>query len=110
MNTTPPKNKTKQELFESLGTAIKTGNYVFMEYGEKSSVLRQNVNDLQIINILTSSTKKHDAARDAYQDGCADWNYHIIGKTINNEKVRIVLSFDEFMLIIKAINLDEEQP
>jgi len=29
--------------------------------------------------------------KDYYQEGYADWNYHVIGKTLNNEKVRIVL-------------------
>ncbi|MFK5970979.1 MAG: hypothetical protein QM487_12800 [Candidatus Marithrix sp.] len=44
-----------------------------------------------------------------YQEGYVDWNYHITGKTIDNEKVRIVLSFDsDLMLIITVINLDEE--
>jgi len=70
---------------------------------------RKNVNDLQIINILKSKTKKHEAARDYYQEGFADWNYHLTGKTLDNEKVRIVLIDDSnLMLIITVINLDDE--
>jgi hypothetical protein len=106
-----PKKKTKQELFDSIEVAIKTGNYVFTEHGEMRSKQRKNVNDLQIIKLLKSRTKKHEAAIDHYIEGYADWNYHITGKTIDNEKVRIVLSFDaDLMLIITVINLDEEQP
>lgn len=104
-----PKKKTKQELFDSIEIAIKTGNYIFTEHGELRSKQRKNVNDLQIIKILNSKTKKHDAARDYYQEGYTDWNYHILGKTINHEKIRIVLSFDSnLMLIITVINLDEQ--
>ena len=104
-----PKKKTKPELFKSIETAIETGNYIFTEHGEFRSKQRKNVNDLQIINILKSKTKKHEAAKDYYQEGFADWNYHLTGKTLDNEKVRIVLSFDSnLMLIITVINLDNE--
>jgi hypothetical protein len=107
--TTKPKKKTKQELFDNIETAIKTGNYIFTEHGELRSKQRKNVNDLQIIKILKSQTKKHEAVRDYYQEGYADWNYHITGKTLNHEKIRIVLSFDSnLMLIVTVINLDEE--
>jgi len=106
---TKPKKKTKLELFESIETAIKTSHYILTEHGELRSKQRKNVNDLQIIQILKSKTKKHEAARDYYQEGHADWNYHITGKTLNHEKVRIVLSFDSnLMLIITVINLDEQ--
>ena len=112
MRTTPktPKKKTEQELFDSIETAIKMGNYVFMEHGEKSSKSRKHVNDLQVINLLTSQTKKHDEARDSCQEGRADWNYNMTGKTINNEIVRIVVSFEELMLIVLVTHLDEESP
>jgi len=104
-----PKKKTKPELFEIIENAIDTCNYIFIKHGKLRSEQRKHVNDLQIINILKSKNKKHEAKKDYYQEGHADWNYHIIGKTIDNEKVRIVLSFDSnLMLIITVINLEEE--
>lgn len=108
MTTTPnpPKKKTEQELFDNIETAIKTGNYVFMEQGGKSSSKR--FNDLQVINLLTSPTKKYDATKDSYQEGYADWNYHLTCKTFNNEIVRIVVSFAEIMLIVTVVRLDDK--
>ncbi len=74
---TKQKKKTRLELFESIETAIKTRNYILTKHGELRSKQRKNVNDLQIIQILKSKTKKHEAARDYYKEGHADWNYHI---------------------------------
>ena len=80
------KKKTRQELFDCIETAIKTGNYILTEHGEYRSKQRKNVNDLQIINILKSKTKKHEAAKDYYQEGYADLNYHILSKRSTMKK------------------------
>ena len=81
---------------------------MFTEHAEQRSKQRKNVNDLQVLNILKSKTKKHNAVKDHYIEGHTDWNYHITGKNIHDEKIRIVLSFDvDLMLIITVINLDE---
>ena len=104
-----PKKKTKQELFKIIENSIDTRNYVFTEHGKLRSEQRKHVNDLQIINILKSKTKKHEAKRDRYEKGYSDWKYHITGRTVDNEEVRIVLSFNsDLMCIITVINLDEE--
>jgi len=104
-----PKTKAKQELFKIIENAIDTCNYIFTKHGKLRSEQRKHVNELQIINILKSKTKKHEVKKDYYKEGYVDWNYHITGRTIDNEKVRIVLSFDsDLMLIITVINLDEE--
>jgi hypothetical protein len=101
----PPK-KTKSELFDCIEQAIDNKNYVFTQHGEIRSKQRKNVNHEQVIRILKDKYKKHDAARDYYQKGQLDWNYHIQGKTVDNQPVRIVLSFDEnWMLIITVIDL-----
>ncbi|HEC85910.1 MAG: hypothetical protein DRR08_20005 [Candidatus Parabeggiatoa sp. nov. 2] len=103
------KLKTKQELFDSIETAIKMGNYIFTEPAEMKAKQRQNVTDLQVINLLKSQAKNHEAERDYYVERYADWNYHITGKTINHEKVRIVVFFDSnLMHIITVINLNDD--
>ncbi len=51
------KLKTKQELFDSIETAIKMGNYIFTEPAEMKAKQRQNVTDLQVINLLKSQDK-----------------------------------------------------
>jgi hypothetical protein len=103
------KLKTTQELFKSVETAIKLGNYIFTEPPEMKAKHRKNVNDLQVINILKSQEKNHELERDYYVERYADWNYHITGKTINHEKVRIVVFFDSnLMHIITVINLNDD--
>lgn len=109
MRQKPPK-KTKLELFQCIEQAIENKNYVFTQHGEIRSKQRKHVNHEQVIRILKDKHKKHDAARDYYQEGHPDWNYHIQGKTVDNQPVRMVVSFDEnWLLIITVINLAEEE-
>lgn len=103
-----PSKKTKLELFKGIEQAIDNKNYVFTQHGEIRS--KQRLNDEQVIRILRDRRKKHDAARDYYSAGYPDWNYHIQGNTIDNQPIRIVVSFEEnSMLIITVINLATEE-
>lgn len=44
--------------------------------------------------------------RDEYKVEFASWNYAIEGRTLQDEKIRVIISFDEdFMLIITVINI-----
>lgn len=44
--------------------------------------------------------------RDEYKEEFGTWNYAIEGTTLQDEKARVIVSFDEdLMLIITVINL-----
>jgi hypothetical protein len=54
--------------------------------------------------------KLNKQKKDHYIVGCTDWNYHIRGRNINNDQIRIAISFDKYgMPIITVINLDEAE-
>lgn len=105
-----PVKKTTAELFEAIDEALENIDYYFSDHGEKRSKSRRKVGDLEVIKILKSDERRHEAAKDKYEERNADWNYHIRGKNCDDERIRIALSFDEDgMVIITVINLDEEQ-
>ena len=105
-----PIKKTTDQLMEAISKAMLSGTYYFTDHGDKRSKTRKKVNDLEIIKILKSNDKWHEAKKDKYEKGNADWNYHIRGKNINGDQIRIVISFDkDGMPIITVINLDEAE-
>ena len=104
-----PVKKSTKELFQAIEKAIANKEYYFTDHGEMRSVTRRKVTDEEVIKILEGREKWHEKRKDKYEHGQSDWNYHIRGKNIDNEKVRIVISFDEYeMPIITVVNLDED--
>lgn len=104
-----PAKKTTEELFDAIDEALKTKNYYFSDHGEKRSKTRRKVDDLQVVKILKSANRSHEARKDKYEKGYEDWNYHIRGKNCEEDDIRIAVSFDEDgMVIITVINLDED--
>ncbi len=103
-----PGKKTTSELFAEIEEALNDKNYVFSDHAEKRSKSRKNVNDLEVVRILKSKDKRHEASKDKFEKGNADWNYHIRGKNSDGDRVRIAISFDSEMIIITVINLDED--
>ena len=62
------------------------------------------------LEMVFCGKKTKQAKKDHYIVGCTDWNYHIRGRNINNDQIRIAISFDKYgMPIITVINLDEAE-
>ena len=97
------------ELFERISNSISKGQYVFSRHGKFRAKMRRNVNEDQVIEILKSKDKFHEKRKDKFSKDFETWIYHIRGKSIDNEKVRVALAFDEatMMVIITVINLEE---
>lgn len=90
-----PVKKTTKELFEAIDDSLAKKHYYFTWHGEYRSKLRKRVNDLEVLTILKSKGRRHEARKDKLE--------------INRTEVRISLSFDcDFSVIITVINLDEE--
>lgn len=100
--------KTSEELFLAITNAIERKNYYFTTHALNRSKQRRNVDRFLVIKVLKDKTKYHEPRKDFYSFEFDSWNYSIRGTTLDNENVRIVISFDEEdMLIITVINLDE---
>lgn len=50
----------------------------------------------------------HEPKKDKFDSPYQEWNYSIRGKTVDGDKVRIVISFDEpNLIVVTAIRLEE---
>ncbi len=102
-----PVKVSDDELLELIENSIKNKSYYFTTHGSERANERKDVSELQVIAILKSTSKFHEKKKDEYSEEFKAWNYAIRGKTLDDDNVRIVVSFDDKnMLIITVINLD----
>lgn len=105
---TKASKRTTVELMLAITEAVESKNYFFTTHATTRLKQRRNVDQLQVIRILKSDSKYHEPKKDTYSKEFQAWNYAVRSKTIDDEDVRIILTFDENdMLIITVINLDE---
>ncbi|SRR5579883_13411 len=104
-----PVKKSDDELWILLNKNITKGNYVFLNHA-KERLAERNIMDTEVLDILEN---KHNCKRvrnkfkDCYLSGYSEWNYCIEGYDIDEQKIRIIISFDEkFLLIITAIRIE----
>lgn len=104
--------KSDKELWELIKLKIKTCDYVFLNHA-KARLEERNISDIDVLNILENigfSKRSRNKSKDKYDLGYKDWNYCIEGYDIDNCKIRIIISFDEnLMLIITVIRIDNEE-
>ena len=95
-------------LFSLIEEKIKTREYVFVKHAKERQITRE-ISELEVLYILEGKRKyarKHNKQKDIFIDGRQDWNYCIEGINQNKEKIRVIVSFMEnLMLIITVIKL-----
>jgi hypothetical protein len=95
----------KTNLMDVVREKAKRGNIILMPHAVQRRFQR-SISVSDIIQVLT--TGWHESRKDMYQKEYSTWNYSIRGKTIDNRKLRIVVSFDaNEMLVITVINLQK---
>lgn len=106
-----PNKKTEQELFGLISQKIEEGEYVFLNHA-RQRLQERDILDLEVLDILEGKPRrrrKRNRAKDKYEEGRQDWNYCIEGETLDAERIRIIISFNEdLMPIITVIKLNEE--
>jgi len=62
----------------------------------------------EIIYVLKNG--RHEKSKDKFEEMFNSWNYAIRGKTLDNEDLRIIVSFDDErdLLIITALYLERK--
>ena len=104
-----PEKLTDAELFHLISDKISSSNYIFLKHARKRQKDR-SVTDLDVLNILKGGKGrkiKRNKRKDKYEQGQKDWNYCIEGPDIDGKKIRIIVSFnEELMLIITVIRPD----
>lgn len=83
--------------------AIESGNYIYTDHAQERLQQRE-VTRLEVKQIIKNG--HHEKAKDQFDETFNEWNYAIKGKTVDQRKLRVVISFDkEGMLIITVIDL-----
>lgn len=65
--------------------------------------------DIEVLDILEGKenrNRERNKRKDIFTQGYKDWNYCIEGNSLDGDKIRIIISFDEqSLLIITVIRL-----
>jgi hypothetical protein len=99
-----PKRPDKiADILKIAQACIDNGNYRATFHAE----CRQYERDITLLDALhVIETGYRVPSRDEYKEEYRAWNYAIEGVTLQDEKTRVIISFDEdLMLIITVINL-----
>lgn len=92
-----PDKKSDTKLFELIEKCIKNVEYVFLPHAKERLVGRAILQPvvLDILEGKPNTKRKRNKKKDSFNVGNKDWSYCIEGVDPNNEKIRIILSFDE---------------
>ena len=99
------KDQKITDLLARVQKCLDNGKYLFTNH----ALIRKKERVLTIPKITQQvlRTGYHEKKKDQWDFSHKAWNYAIRGKTIDNEELRVIVSFDENgMLIITAIRLD----
>lgn len=98
------KKATKRPKIENLLNVVRqcidTGKYLDTIHASKRKTQRQ-ITLLEICQVLTKG--RHEKSKDWWEEKYAAWNYAVRGKTVDGRELRVIVSFDEkLMLLITA--------
>ena len=104
----PPK-KTDKKLWETIESKIQNVEYIFSIHAKERQCDR-NISDIEVLDILENKAgrnRKRNKMKDTYKLPHHDWAYCIEGNNLDGYKIRIIISFDNhLMLMITVIRLD----
>lgn len=93
-----------QNVIKRVQLAIEAGNYVYTGHAQ-DRLQQREITRLEVKQVLKHGHS--EKAKDFYDENFNQWNYAIRGKTIDQRKLRVVISFDDNeMLVITVIDLD----
>ncbi len=96
-----PKFKS-QELAKLVGDAVASGRYRILPHARQ----RCSERDVSVPDIENALEKGHHVPRrDRYSEESQDWSYCFQGAAVDGEDLRVVVAFDEWMLVVTVIRL-----
>lgn len=100
-----PKKLSDRELYHLLDVNIARGNYVFKKHARQRQKDR-NISDAEVIQVLEgrSGRRRHrNKLKDSYEAGKEAWKYCREGINPDNNKLRIIISFEEGVIPIITV-------
>ncbi len=106
-----PTKKSDKELWNLIEQQIRNGNYLFLPHAKKRQKDR-SINDYEVLEILINKVnrkRQRNKRKDIFIKGFQDWNYCIEGLDVDENKIRIIISFEKevTLLIITVIRLEQ---
>ena len=90
-------------LLAAIAQYISSDDYTLSRHARK----RMRERDLDLPDILYILRHGwHEKRKDQFDSSYKSWNYAIRGKTVDERNLRIVVTFDEGLLVVTAIDLD----
>jgi hypothetical protein len=107
-----PIKKSDKELWTLIEEKLNDRDYIFLPHAKQRQKDR-NISDLDVLDILENKPgrkRQRNKKMDRYTAGYIDWNYCIEGWDLDNEnKIRIIISFESNLLIVTVIRLNKGQ-
>jgi len=96
----------KGEVLRRVRDAVATGEYRILPHARQRCTERY-VSVADIENALEAG--HHVPRRDRYDELYSAWSYCFEGPTVDQEPLRIVLAFEDWMLIVTVVRLGGEE-
>lgn len=93
-----------ENVLQLANECIEAGRYLPTFHAECRQ-LERNISLLDALYVIKHGYR--EPKHDQYQEDWVVWNYAISGNTLENEKIRVIVSFDDKkkLLIITVINI-----
>lgn len=103
-----PEKQPDDVLLAFIEKKVLDEDYVFVHHA-KVRLDERNITDIDVLDILENKpnrNRKRNSKKDSFHKDHHQWNYCIEGSTLDDENIRIIVSFDvKFLLIITVIRL-----
>jgi hypothetical protein len=93
----------KDELVARVAEALASGNYRILPHARQRCTER----DVAAADIECALENGHPVARrDRYDNLVEDWSYCFEGRTVDEDALRVVVAFEDWMLVVTVVRLD----
>jgi hypothetical protein len=96
----------RTELLRRVQEALTTGQYRVLPHARQRCSER-DVSALDVENVLEAG--RHVSHRDRYDDHADAWSYCFEGSSVDGDPLRVVVAFDDWMLIVTVVRLDGDE-
>lgn len=91
-----------ESLLKMIRHTVETGNYLDTRHANDRRTERL-ISRLEMEYVLLHG--RHEKRKDQYEEIHQSWNYAIRGKTIDKRDLRVIVSFENKMLVITAMEV-----
>jgi len=85
--------------------ATASGQYRILPHARQRCTER----DVSIADIESAlENGRHVPRRDRFDERCGSWSYCFEGRSVDDDRLRVVIAFEDWMLVVTVVLLDRE--